>query len=274
MTAISTSLFNKYFGGQLQSGDIAPYVLVPGSKERVVQFTKYWDHAEKIVDFREYLVYSGEIAGVQISACSTGIGGTAVAVVLEELIALGANTLIRVGVTGTLQEYIAVGDVTIASAAIRADRISSFYVPPEIPALSSHEVLLALSAACQKRQYNFHVGITATNGTFYCGEGRPGANEYTQSFMATIVDDFVRSGVLDWDTETAILFSLAGWHGARAGRINGVLDSPRSKEKDPKAEERAVLAALDAVLILADWDRIKLENGVGYLLPETHMEAK
>jgi len=274
MAEIFKPSFHNQFGGRLHSGDIAPYVLVPGSKERVIQITKHWDYAEKITDYREYLIYSGVMAGVKVSACSTGIGGTAVAVAVDELIALGAHTLIRVGVTGTLQENIVVGDVTIASAAIRADRISDFFVPPEFPALSSLEVLLALSAACQKRQYNFHVGVTATNGTFYCGEGRPGANEYTQSFMATIVDDFVRSGVLDWDTETAILFSLAAWRGARAGRFNGVLDSPRSKEKDPRAEERAVLAALDTVLILADWDRIKLATGSDYILPETHKEVK
>lgn len=274
MSNPSSANFHHHFGGQVKSGDIAPFVFVPGSKERVIQFTKYWDQSGKVADYHEYLVYSGEIGGVPVTACSTGIGGTAVVVAVEELISLGAHTLIRVGVTGTLQEYISVGDVTLASAAILADRISPFYVPVEIPALSSYEVLLALTAACQKHEFRFHVGVTATNGTFYCGEGRPGANEYTQSFMGTIVDDFVKSGVLDWDTETAMLFSLAAWRGVRAGRINGVLDSPRSKEKDSKAEERAVLAALDAVRILAEWDKRKMEAGQDFLLPDPYPEAR
>lgn len=265
---------HQYFGGMVEIGEIAPFVLVPGSKERVIQFTKYWDHSEKIADYREYLIYTGVYCGVSITACSTGIGGTAVNVAVEDLISLGAHTLIRVGVTGTLQEDISVGDVTLASAAIRADRISSFFVPPEIPALSSHEALLALSAACQKHNYRFHIGVTATNGTFYCGEGRPGAKNYSQSFMGTIVDDFVKSGVLDWDTETATLFSTAIMRGARAGRINGVLDSPRTKEKDPKAEERAVIAALDALLILAEWDQKKKVIGQYLLLPDHSKEIK
>jgi uridine phosphorylase len=260
------------FGGGVQPGDIAPYVLVPGSKSRVLRLAGLWDSATLIAEYHEFLIYSGTLGGMPISACSTGIGGTSVAVAVRELIGLGAHTLIRVGVTGTLQETVVVGDLTIASAAVRSDRISDFYVPPEIPALSSHEVILALASACQSRGYKFHVGVTATNGTFYCGEGRPGANGYTQSFMTTIVDDFMRSGILDWDTETATLFSLAGWLGVRVGRINAVLDSPRSIQSDPQAEERAVQAGLEAMRILADWDRHKAATRQDYLLPELGKE--
>lgn len=265
--------FHKHFGGQVRPDDIAPYVLVPGSKKRVLQIAQLWDKAREVVDFHEFLIYTGEMSGVPVTACSTGIGGSSVVVAVQGLVALGAHTLIRVGVTGTLQENIEVGDLTIASAAIRADRISGYFVSAEIPALSSHEVLLALAAACQNRKYTFHVGVTATNGSFYCGEGRPGANGYTQSFMTPIVEDFVKSGVLDWDTETAALFSLAAALGARAGRINGVLDSPRSKKTDPEAENRAVQAALEAVLILSNWDLVKARSNQDYLLPAIPKQA-
>jgi uridine phosphorylase len=260
--------FQHRFFGRVQSGQIAPFVLVPGSKGRVRRFASYWDWAVQVAETHEFLIYTGELNGVTVSACSTGIGGTSIAIAVQELVALGAHTLIRVGVTGTLQETVAVGDLTIATAAIRRDRISDFYVPCEIPALASHEIVLALAAACQSRGYTFHIGVTATTGTFYCGEGRPGANNYTQSFMATIVDDFASSGVLDWDTETATLFSLAGCLGVRAGRINAVLDSPRSTQTDPQAEERAVQAALEAVEILADWDQRKAVMKQACLLPE------
>jgi uridine phosphorylase len=260
--------FQHRFFRRVQPGDIAPFVLVPGSKSRVRRFASYWDRAVQIAETHEFLIYTGELNGVPVSACSTGIGGTSVAIAIQELVALGAHTLIRVGVTGTLQETVEVGDLIIATAAIRSDRISDFYVPKEIPALASYEIVLALAAACQRKQYTFHLGVTATTGTFYCGEGRPGANNYTQSFMTTIMDDFARSGVLDWDTETATLFSLASRFGVRAGRINAVLDSPQSTQTDPQAEERAVQAALEAVKILADWDRRKAVMEQACLLPE------
>jgi uridine phosphorylase len=270
MKAESNIPFHRRSAWGVQRGDIAPYVFVPGSKSRVRQLAAAWDHAAPVAETHEFLIYTGELGGTPVSACSTGIGGTSVAVAIQELIAMGAHTLLRVGVTGTLQESVAVGDLTIASAAIRVDRISDFFVPPEIPALASHEVTMALAAACQKRKYSFHVGVTATNGTFYCGEGRPGANGYTQSFMSTIVSDFRLSGVLDWDTETAPLFLLASSLGVRAGRINAVMDSPRSSQTDPQAEGRAVSAALEAIRILADWDRRNATTPRSGPLPEDH----
>lgn len=252
----SPSFSREYeaFGGQVTQGGIAPYVVVPGSKSRVRRFAECWDEARRIAEFREFLIYSGSYEGVPMTACSTGIGGTSVAVAVRELVLLGAQTLIRVGVTGTLQEKVSVGDLTIATAAIRDDRISGYFVPGEIPALASPDVVLALVSACQQRGYRSHAGVTATTGTFYCGEGRSGALGYTQSFMAPIVDDFTRRGVLDWDTETSVLYSLGASMGARVGRINGVVDSPSSDQADPAAEERAVWASLDAVALLARWD--------------------
>ena len=262
---------HTHFGGRVDQGEIAPYVLVPGSKAWVAKFASLWDELHVVAEYREFLICAGLHKGVPVSACSTGIGGTSVALAVHELVSLGAHTLIRVGVTGTLQSYVSVGDLTIATAAVRADRISAAFVPNEIPALSSSEVVLALAGVCQQRGFAYHSGTTATNGTFYCGEGRPGADGYTQSFMASIADDFTQSGILDWDTETSVLFTLGASMGARVGRINGVVDSPFSAESDPEAEGRAVEAALDAVLILAEWDRQAGRGDGSLLMP--HLSA-
>lgn len=242
----------KGLGAELEQGDVAPYVFVPGSKGRVRRFAELWDEAQKVVELREFLLYTGTLNGVPVSACSTGIGGTSVALIVDQLIDLGGKYFFRVGVTGPLQPEIDVGDVTIAMGALRNDRISSYYLPPAIPALASYEIVLALAAACQQKQYGFHLGIAATAGSFYCGEGKPGFDGYRQSWMEDIADDFTASGIIDWDTETATLFSLALKRGVRAGRINGVLDNAEG-ESDPEAEERAVQAALQAVLILDEW---------------------
>lgn len=249
-------------------GDVAPYVLVPGSKARVRRFAQLWDKAALIFDYHEFLLYTGEYGGVPISACSSGIGGASVAVVVQELAKLGVHTMIRVGVTGALQANINVGDVIIASGAIRRDRVSEFYFPLEIPAISSHEVILALAAVCEHHKFTYHVGITATTGTFYCGEGRLGFGGYNQSWMSTIVEDLNKCAAVDWDTETATLFSLAGSLGIRAGRINGVLDALTSDIVDPKAEERAVFAGLDAIRILNFWDQKKSSPDEILLSPE------
>jgi len=242
------------FGQQIDPEVIGKYVLVPGSKERVRRFAEAWDDAEEIVDCSEFLLCSGWMNGTKVSACSTGIGGTSVGIAAEELIELGAHTLIRVGVTGTLRSDIRVGDVTIASAAVRKDRISNYFLPEFMPAIASPTVVAALQEASQDLGFRYHTGLSATTGTFYCGEGRPGYNGYSQSFMAAIANDFKEAGVMDWDTETATLFAICLSRGVRAGRVNGVVDSPSSKESDPGAEQKAVKVGLAAIAKLVKAD--------------------
>lgn len=56
-------------------GDIAPYVLIPGDPGRVERIVEQMDSADKLAHNREYLVYTGTYRGVQITVCSSGIGG-------------------------------------------------------------------------------------------------------------------------------------------------------------------------------------------------------
>ncbi len=243
---------HQSFGQRVDPESVARYVLVPGSKQRVLMFAEAWDKSEEIINHSEFLLYTGWMNGIRVSACSTGIGGTSVAVATEELISLGAHTFIRVGITGTLQTHIQVGEVTIASAAVRMDRVSSAFLPAFLPAVASPDVVLALQDASDELGFKHHTGLTATTGTFYCGEGRPGYDGYLLSSMKDIVEDFRAAGVMDWDTETATLFSLCIARGVRAGRVNGVVDSPSSEESDPSAEQKAVQVGLAAVGKLAE----------------------
>jgi uridine phosphorylase len=238
----------------LSPKDIGTYVLVPGSKSRVSKICDLLENNTEIFNDHEFQLITGKYKGVLISACSTGIGGTSVAIIINELIKLGANTFIRVGITGAIQKTISVGDVTLASAAIRRDRISDLYLPLAVPAIASFEIINALSEACKIHHFPFHIGITATSGTFYCGEGRHGPDGYYQSWMKNIVNDYQAAKVIDWDTETATLYSIAMINGVRAGRINGVVDSISSNKVNLEGEERAVIASLEAITLLNEKD--------------------
>src|SRR4051794_15744056 len=69
--------------------------------------------------------YSGTAAdGELLTVQATGMGGPSAAIVVEELIALGARTLIRIGTCGTLVERLAIGDVVGVSAALALDGTS------------------------------------------------------------------------------------------------------------------------------------------------------
>ena len=69
--------------------------------------------------------YTGVAAdGAQLTIQATGMGGPSAAIVLTELIDLGARRAIRVGTCGALDPQLALGDVVVAREAISADGAS------------------------------------------------------------------------------------------------------------------------------------------------------
>ncbi len=172
-----------------ERGSVAPYVLVPGSGRRVEQFAATWDTSRKLAEHYEFLVYSGEMSGVPVTACSTGCGGRSTSIAVDEMAALGGTTFIRVGVTGSLQDHVAAGDLIIASGAVRLDRTSEHYVRIEYPAAADFEVTSALIAAAQKFGFPFHVGIGATPASFSAGEGFATFGGYRQAHWENIAPD-------------------------------------------------------------------------------------
>jgi len=243
MTHPIASLHER-LGGQLSPGQIADYVLAPGSEKRVEQFVASWDEAEKVAQHYEFLVYSGKFGGVPISACSTGIGGRSASIAIAEMAALGGNTFIRVGVTGGIQPGFQVGDLVIATGAVRMDKTSEHYVFIDYPATADIEVVCALIAAAEKFGYPYHAGIVATASSFYAGEGITCYNGYRHSKMDTIEADLRAANVLDWDTETATIFTLCSLYGLRAGRVNAIVDDPQTGTYNPLGEQKAMQVAL------------------------------
>ena len=59
---------------QLDAGDVAPYVLLPGDPGRVAVVAEQWDDARHVATNREYVTYTGTYRGAPISCTSTGIG--------------------------------------------------------------------------------------------------------------------------------------------------------------------------------------------------------
>ncbi|MDW8010550.1 MAG: hypothetical protein RMH84_03030, partial [Sulfolobales archaeon] len=90
----------------LKPGDVPRYILLPGDPGRVPLIARFWDESRLVAEHRGFVTYVGRYRGVSLAATSTGIGGPSTAIVLEELLRAGADTFIRVGTTGALQNYI------------------------------------------------------------------------------------------------------------------------------------------------------------------------
>ena len=105
--------------------------------------------------------------GEKVSVTSTGIGGPSAAIAVEELVKIGADTFIRVGTCGGMNEAVIPGEIVIASGAIRAEGTSREYLPIEFPAVANFQVLQALNGAAETLKLPHHVGVVQCKDAFY-----------------------------------------------------------------------------------------------------------
>jgi uridine phosphorylase len=253
----------------IDEGDVAPYVLLPGDPARVERVARYWDEAHQVAANREYVTYTGVYQGAPITCTSTGIGAPSTGIAMEELARCGATTFLRIGTAGTFQDRVSIGDMAVFDSAVRLDGASRLYAPPEFPAVASFEVVQACVEAAKRLRFPFHVGTTRSADTFYAGHPRPGSsfNDYWNSSWRDLFEDLKRMNVIAAEMEASVIFVLARVWGLRAGGISVVLDNVlhvtgTTGEFDPGADiehgsdhiERLAQLGCEAVRLLHEAD--------------------
>ncbi len=237
----------------LKPGDIPPYVLLPGDPKRTDLISSLWDTREFVQDRRQFKTYKGTYRGVDIAVTSTGIGPSAIEIVLVELARVGVHTVIRVGSTGTLWKNIDVGDLIITYAALRLDGTSEKYAPGYYPAVSNLEVTLALIEGAKTLGYRYHVGLTASTDSFYIGQERP-AIDFMPKKYEGFIEELKKLKVLNFEMEMSTLFVLSHILGIRAGGVCAVFANRETNVFEKKGEKEAAKVASEAVKILQEWE--------------------
>lgn len=196
-------------------GDVGEYVLLPGDPKRCAVIAKYFDDAKLVADSREYVTYTGYLDGVKVSVTSTGIGGPSAAIAMEELVACGAKTFIRVGTCGGIDLDVCGGDVVIATGAIRFEGTSKEYAPIEFPAVADLRVTNALLNAAKKLECRAHYGVVQCKDAFY-GQHRPETlpNSYE---LLDKWDAWCKLHTKASEMESAALFIVAQYLNVRCG---------------------------------------------------------
>ena len=202
---------------QVAKGEVGRYVLLPGDPKRCAKIAKYFDDPVLIADSREYITYTGTVDGVKVSVTSTGIGGPSAAIALEELTNCGADTFIRVGTCGGMQEEVLSGDLVIASGAIRMDGTSREYAPPEYPAVGDYEILKALEEAVDNLGMRHHIGVVPCKDAFY-GQHNPELLPQSEVLLQKW-EAYLRLGCLASEMESATLFIVGGYRKVRTGTV-------------------------------------------------------
>jgi uridine phosphorylase len=244
---------------QLKRGDVGRYVLLPGDPGRCASIAAYFDNAEKVAQSREYTTYTGTLLGVMVSIVSTGIGCPSTAIAVEELAAIGADTFIRVGTSGSMQQFIQVGDLVITSAAVRDEGTTKQYMPIEFPAVADLDVTLALREAAGRLGVRYHVGITQSKDSFY-GQRQPERMPVSQQLMYRW-KTWIAGGVLCSEMEAATIFVISSVLKKRAG---GIMLVVANQELPPLDEEELtkrldldplIRTAIEGLKILIEKDR-------------------
>lgn len=246
---------------EVEPGDVAETVLLPGDTERVEKITATWDDAAEVANHREYHTVTGSYDGTPISVTSTGIGSPSAAIALEELAAVGTKTFIRVGSCGTIQPDVEIGDLIITSGAVRLEGTSKEYVRKTYPATADFEVVTALVAAAERLDHDYHVGVTASTDSFYAGQGREGFEGFQSPGGKALYDELQNANVLNFEMEASAICTLGTLYGLRAGAVCTVYADRRSGEFRVAGQSRAAETASLATVLLAKMDAKKQEAG-------------
>jgi hypothetical protein len=104
-------------------------------------------------------------------------GGSRIANSLEQLAACGVRHVIGLGMGGTPQDTIEIGDTVLLEGAIRGDGVSRYYSPIEFPAVADLDLTARLHAHLAAQNSRHHVGLSFGTDALYREEeslNRPG----------------------------------------------------------------------------------------------------
>ncbi len=248
----------KEYHTQVGKNDVGRYVILPGDPKRCAKIAAHFEDAKLIADSREYVTYTGYLNGEKVSVTSTGIGGPSASIAVEELVHCGADTFIRVGTSGGMQEEVLGGDLVIASGAVRMEGTSKEYAPIEYPAVADVHVVNALMNAADKLGKRSHVGVVQCKDAFF-GQHEPEVKPVGYELLNKW-DAWVKMGCLASEMESAALFIVGSYLRVRTGTVLLVVaNQERAKKglenKQVHDTESAIEVAIEALKELIEKDR-------------------
>jgi uridine phosphorylase len=211
------------------TAELAERVLLPGDPGRALALAqtlisqpRMFNHHRGLWGYTGPALADGEPLTIQ----STGMGGPSAAIVLTELISLGARRAIRVGTCGALRANIALGELVIAREAICADGASR--------ALGVGERVSAdplLTRALIDAAPGAHAGPVVSVDLFYD-------------------DTRVRShppDALAIEMECATLFAVSARAGISVAGVLAVSDTFAADGERTRIDDRALLTAAESM---------------------------
>lgn len=224
------------------------YAVLAGDPARISRVAEYLENVEELAYNREFRSLCGTYKGVKVLAMSTGIGGASMGIAVEELRNIGVEAAIRIGSAGSYQPHIRLGELILASGAVRDDGASRAYVPEAFPAAADPELLLCCMEAAEDGGVAYHTGIVRSHDSFYTDR------------EDEICAYWSKFGVLGADMETAALYTIGKLRGLKTAAIlnnvvlyqadagEGIDQYASGDSLMAEGEKAEILTALEAIV--------------------------
>jgi len=161
-----------------------------------------------------------------ITIINFSMGSAMAATIMDLLSAIEPKAVLFLGKCGGLKKT-RIGDLILPIAAIRGEGTSNEYMPPEVPALPSFRLQMAVSAAIRAHECDYWTGsVYSTNRRVW---------EHDEKFKQYLTD--IKSTAIDM--ETATLFTVGFANKIPRGALLLVSDNPMVPEgvKTSKSDE-------------------------------------
>lgn len=226
------------------TAELAERVLLPGDPGRALALAQVLLHKPLMFNHHRGLWgYTGTAQdGRPLSIQSTGMGGPSAAIVLHELIALGAKRAIRVGTCGALDGELGLGELLIATEAIAADGTSQALSGSERTAADKTLLGALQSAQASGTEPSYpalvRVGTVVSTDLFYEPD-----HTRERSWRA--------AGAVAVEMESATLFSLGARAGIQVACVLAVSDTFDGNGERRRIDDEQLLAAAERMGRLA-----------------------
>lgn len=224
----------------LNADSLGPYALIPGPKERSQMLLGLLDNPTKNFTFLDYEMHTGTIDGKRVTVGNGGRFAPDTAMTTEILCAAGAESLIRIGSCGSLQEHVKIGDLVIVTGAIRGEGTTSYYVPKNFSTVANPEIVGALKTAAESLSVRYHLGWIFTTDALF-------------QETPELIQELNEQKVTSIDMVTSTFLTIAQLRKKKAGAILAVSDEclyGKFGFRDPvflAAEEKMVEVAQKAL---------------------------
>ena len=182
---------------RVNPGDIAERVIIVGDPERARQLSELLINARLVNENRGLITYTGKYNGIDITVATHGIGAPSAAIIIEELVSMGARLIVRLGTAGALRREVGLGDVIVPTGTaynyggIYTQYLGSFIAYPAIP---NYRLVNELVKNLESIGAKPWIGPVYSSDAFYAEDD--------------LVNILGSRGFLGVEMETAILFLL------------------------------------------------------------------